>query len=511
MADAQQGTIDLTGDSDLTPSATSEDDDIHRAIALSLQSIPTSPPGISDSSTANGTGNAKLEPKADSVAAVGGILGIDRKKQEEERLARLKRKWERSISPPLLKRDISTVTHLGGTSSDHGGLQQANPTRAARRGIFGTSLSIHPPTLQYPGGVVKRTWAFGVARENDIKLEEVLQPSHLEAAVLSSFQWDWDWLLPKMDTQKTKFVFVLQAKEERTRQQYRSDFEGIPNVRLCFPPMEGQVHCMHSKLMLLFYPTHLRIAVPTANLVPYDWGEPFRQVKGGVMENTVFLVDLPPKARGGNEQQNAEIPFLQSLLYFLNAMKLQGDIIRKLKTYDFLKLAQHGLVHSIGGSHYGDAWRETGACGLGQFLHKLGLRTFDSVEIDFVTSSVGNLDDEFLRSLYLIAQGDSGLAEYTLRTAKAIPPGVLQDVERRLGKQFSSVWKQHFRFYYPSDETVKKSKGGQEYGGTICFHSRWWNGPKFPRGVMRDCRSQREGMLMHNKVSQLRPAAIRGL
>jgi hypothetical protein len=37
---------------------------------------------------------------------------------------------------------------------------------------------------------------------------------------------------------------------------------------------------MHSKLMLLSHPSYLRIAVPSANLVPYDWGE-----AGGVMEN----------------------------------------------------------------------------------------------------------------------------------------------------------------------------------------------------------------------------------
>ena len=36
---------------------------------------------------------------------------------------------------------------------------------------------------------------------------------------------------------------------------------------------------MHSKLMLLSHPGYLRIAVPSANLMPYDWGET------GVMEN----------------------------------------------------------------------------------------------------------------------------------------------------------------------------------------------------------------------------------
>jgi hypothetical protein len=47
----------------------------------------------------------------------------------------------------------------------------------------------------------------------------------------------------------------------------------MSNLRLCFPPMEGQINCMHSKLMLLFHPTYMRIAIPTANLTATDWGE----------------------------------------------------------------------------------------------------------------------------------------------------------------------------------------------------------------------------------------------
>lgn len=54
----------------------------------------------------------------------------------------------------------------------------------------------------------------------------------------------------------------------------------MSRIRLCFPPMDGEVNCMHSKLMLLFHANHLRIVIPSANLDPYDWGE-----EGGVMEN----------------------------------------------------------------------------------------------------------------------------------------------------------------------------------------------------------------------------------
>ena len=52
--------------------------------------------------------------------------------------------------------------------------------------------------------------------------------------------------------------------------------------------MPGNVNCMHSKLQLLFHPSHLRIVVPSANLTPYDWGE------DGRMENVGFLISFDP-------------------------------------------------------------------------------------------------------------------------------------------------------------------------------------------------------------------------
>lgn len=53
------------------------------------------------------------------------------------------------------------------------------------------------------------------------------------------------------------------------------------NIRFAFPPMNG-FGAMHSKLQLLKYANSLRIAVPTGNLVSYDWGET------GIMENVSF-------------------------------------------------------------------------------------------------------------------------------------------------------------------------------------------------------------------------------
>jgi hypothetical protein len=493
----ENASIDLTGDSDTTASpGASDDDDLQRAIALSLELPETTPKSPAKEST--NTSKTPQQPQANPIT-LSGILGVDRKKQEQERLARLKRKRDGTVSPPpLARQSISSVgPRADGIAKSASNAMLALPASSspaiASNHAPSTAImpTLPPSTLRYPKGVVKQTWAFGHQRAgNDIKIEEVLQSSTLQTAVLSAFQWDFDWLFPKLNTKQTSFVLVMQAKYESHKRQLRADYDGIPNVRLCFPSMEGQINCMHSKLMLLFYGSYMRLVVPTGNLRPHDWGE-----SGGIMENTVFLIDLP-KSHVAHQPQ-----FAKDLLYFLQAQGLPDDVIRRVHEHDFSETADLGFVHTIGGAHEGDSWKLTGHCGLGRTVAGLGLNSKNPIEVDYVTSSVGSLNDEFLRSMYLAAQGDDGLAEYTLRTSKSFPTKCVDDPKRIVKRDTGVGWKEHFRFYYPSDATVRASTGGPDSAGTICFQEKWWNSAKFPRRNMQDCVSRRTGLLMHNKVS----------
>jgi hypothetical protein len=493
--------IELSDDSDVTASPdASDDEDLRRAIALSLETDATGPV----SADMDGIINTSSKHPPVSSDTLIGCLGIDRKKQEQERLARLKRKRDGTVSPPQLTRrpfsgqlvakgiEYSTLNVASASASS----VSLNPTSANQyKPITSTPQS---STLQYPHGAVKQTWAFGHPRSGrDIKIEEVLQPSSLKSAVLSAFQWDFDWLFPKMDTKRTSFVLVMQAKYDSQKRQLSADFNGIPNVRLCFPSMEGQINCMHSKLMLLFYEEHMRVVVPTGNLRPHDWGE-----SGGVMENTVFLIDLPRSnlaTTAGQQQQQPQ--FAEDLFYFIKAQGLPEDVVRRVYEHNFSGTIGLGFVHTIGGVHADLSWKLTGHCGLGRTVAGLGLISKKAVEVDYVTSSVGSLNAEFLRSMYLAAQGDDGLSEYTLRTSKSFPARCADDPRRIVKRDEGSSWKEHFRFYYPSDATVRASTGGADSAGTICFQEKWWNGTKFPRSNMYDCISRRIGLLMHNKVS----------
>ncbi|KAI0382763.1 phospholipase D/nuclease [Hypomontagnella monticulosa] len=411
--------------------------------------------------------NAPLAPQQPAPTASGGFAGLDRKKMEEERLARQRKR--KAVEP-----------------EPHDEGRRQRPKLDAEPPA---KLAINPSldSLPYPKGTVKKTWASGFPRENDIKIEEVLQKEELELAVISSFQWDELWMLSKIDCRTTKVVCVAFALNEAQQKEMEGNVPDRSSIKFCFPPMTATGN-MHSKLQLLKYPRYLRIVVPTGNFVPYDWGET------GVIENTVFLIDLPriddpelrPKDLG---------PFGEELQYFLRAQGLMESLISSLANYDFSEANRYRFVHTIGGSHVGDKWQRTGYCGLGRAIKSLGIDTTGHIEVDFVASSLGSLNTDLLSAIYYAAQGDDGMKEYGMRTAKGKNKGSTQ-TKLDLGDKF--------RIYFPSRESVMQSRGGKNAAGTICTQSKWWDSATFPRELIRDCQSVRAGLLIHSKIMFVR-------
>jgi hypothetical protein len=215
---------------------------------------------------------------------LSGLLGLDRKRMEEERSARAQKRNASSISPPPLSRrpaaypkhseSLSTVEEDDGQRARKrakGILESSLATKQSTKdidtipkpgpGLQTTSFSVprklieserltmkdlqldlpvpdrnkssvsnkhrNPQVLSYtqqkdllapgihfPDGVVKKTWAFGCPRQNDIKIEEILQKDDLELAVLSAFQWNEEWIFRKLNMRKTKIICVVQAERE---------------------------------------------------------------------------------------------------------------------------------------------------------------------------------------------------------------------------------------------------------------------------------------------------------
>lgn len=250
-----QRVVDLTGESDdevtevfpksneTVGSETDEDEegdgDLKRAIEMSIQStkkddddlveLPNHPKGEEHSSLASKPPSNDTPTQKPEVAQPMGLLGLDRKMMEEQRLARLAKRKASDPSaleepgPKHLKtgdplKDISSAEGTKGTTAAYQSIPQS--TGPNNYDQVKTEKQVPPsnkPGIQFPNGAVKKTWAFSCPRNgDDIKIEEVFQQSDLKLAVLSSFMWDTEWLFSKLDVSRIRFLLIMQAKEENT-------------------------------------------------------------------------------------------------------------------------------------------------------------------------------------------------------------------------------------------------------------------------------------------------------
>lgn len=156
------------------------------------------------------------------------MLGLDRKAMEAERQKRLAMKRGASEATEIERPGKIAKTESSGfndkilrTISPPPIPRQRAPNILEPRPTTEATVIDPPPlpkvnVLQFPTGVFKKTWVYGQSRVNDIKIEEVLQKNTLRIALLSSFQWNMEWVFSKLDVPRTKLVLVMQAKDEET-------------------------------------------------------------------------------------------------------------------------------------------------------------------------------------------------------------------------------------------------------------------------------------------------------
>lgn len=302
--------IDLTSDTD-----DEEDEDLKRAIALSMQES-----GNNDVTQSSAKSAATPAP----VRSALGSMGMDRKAMERERLARLGKR-KRDHSPERPSKQVSNPTAT------------AEPSTESK--------------LQYPKGAIKRTFASGYPRTDDITIDEVLEAGSVHIAVISSFMFDADWLYEKLNPVEVKQIWLMNAKGKDVQQRWLQEMEqsGVPNLKIHFPPMDGMIQSMHSKFMLLFGKEKLRIVVPTANMMQIDWGEVANDWQPGIMENSVFLIDLPRRNDNSVGERDELTRFGRELVYFLEMQKVPQMVLEGLLKFDFAQTSGLAFVHSMYG------------------------------------------------------------------------------------------------------------------------------------------------------------------
>lgn len=308
------------------------------------------------------------------------------------------------------------------------------------------------------------------------------------------------------------------------------------------PEVMGGGGNMHSKVMLLFYQSRdgssgtdtCRIVIPSANLTRADWGV------GGVLENVLFVVDLPLKS----DQKQEACRFETNLRMQLTAMGVPDSVLRKLDRFDFSVTQHVGFVYSRSGSdllnmgntkqstvpeakkffqqrekvsqavheshntdkeaaaekHEVDDPARTGLLSLHDAVVSLGLKVSsdncdDLPQVDFITSSLGNLTSQFVRQLYLAVCGKLDPAKIVAESKRS------NTRQANVDNALDATIMENLKIYFPTSETVQRSKGGPGAAGTICFQSKWWDTNSLIRRCLHDCIGVRgDGILMHSKV-----------
>ncbi|GES80151.1 putative tyrosyl-DNA phosphodiesterase [Rhizophagus clarus] len=328
---------------------------------------------------------------------------------------------------------------------------------------------------RYLDGVTKLTYVPGYGNEdNYVKIDDLIQKSSLKLAFLSSMIVDFVWLFTKLPNNRQ--IILAKDWDENSESQGLS---GIPNTNYLIvhaPKAESKFGCFHAKLMLLIFDNWMRVVISSGNLISQDWE---------LCENVVFVQDFP--SRDKSKEYNGLPEFAQTINDMLVTMGLKTHIIPRLPEYDYSK-AKAVLIPSIPGIYKGmDNIKKFGHGRICKAVRELCGEREEVVQLEVQSSSIGSLNKQFLNEFY--------------RSARGLDPISAQSRPRP--KKGEVVPLPPINIVYPSKKVVDESKYNNpakvSIASTICLSEQAYNKDTFPKEILRNCISKRNGLLMHSK------------
>ncbi|TFK36150.1 tyrosyl-DNA phosphodiesterase-domain-containing protein [Crucibulum laeve] len=370
---------------------------------------------------------------------------------------------------------------------------------ADKRGVSssGTASSSKPTREQlFWDGECRQTAAMHAEPRKDgkptFRLTDILgKTSDIAFAIMSSYALDFPWIYQFFDP---SVPVIMVAQPDATGAASVKNV--LPNWIKTTPPLRGGFGCQHMKFMLLFHKTgRLRVVISTANLIAYDWRD---------MENTVWLQDVPLRASPTRADPKVTDDFPAVLTYVLGSLNIRPALssmimdnhpdlaiksIEEIRTHwDWSKVKAH-LVPSIAGKHEGwPAVIKTGHPRLMMVVRKLGLRTGKGVSkkqvvLECQGSSIGIYTTQWMNEFHYSARGES--AEDWLDKPK---------------KQREKASYPPIKVVFPTLATVRANANGESGGGTIFCRRRQWSAKNFPKDHFYDSKSKAGPVLMHSKM-----------
>lgn len=310
--------------------------------------------------------------------------------------------------------------------------------------------------LQFPNGVVRLTRMLNEppAPDKTVTLADIIQKHALKKALLSTYVLDMDWLQPHF-LPNTKLVVVTHynPKEERSG-IYQTEDGKVTMVHPRFG-YKQMYPMFHSKIMILWYESHVRLVVSSANLVNVDWD---------ILQNIVFIQDLPLMDEAKPDQGE----FKKTLECALKDMSVPDPVIEQLDFVDFSKVQAH-LVTSVPTAK---GWRYLNSPSYGIVrLSEICRRLPKVNRLQFYSSSMGRLTPEYLEKFWNSAVGKCRLTE---------------DMDFQVG--------------FHTRQQGDMNKFGEISCASMKFPSAYYQNPQYPRYCLYKIQTRVPNTLAHAKV-----------
>ena len=167
---------------------------------------------------------------------------------------------------------------------------------------------------KYFDGTIKLTHSAYFPDSDDvhIKFSEIVQKDHLKQAIFTAMCYDPAWFVQELPADVPIIFYVDYDKKSVAKTTNVSE-----HWTFAYPPFPHYMKygTMHAKVMLLEFTDCVRVAISSANLVPFDYNE---------VENIIFIQDFPL------QKKTAPINTMQS--NFVAQMRL---LFSKFPKFDF--------------------------------------------------------------------------------------------------------------------------------------------------------------------------------
>lgn len=229
----------------------------------------------------------------------------------------------------------------------------------------------------------------------------------------------------------------------------------------------------HSKILVLMYPTFLRVVITSCNMMAVDTE---------LNDNHWYIHDLP-KLPSLNTKEVTD--FEAGLIAHLQSLGTPPEFIDSIQgMYDYTTVKVH-LVTSIPGVHSGAKAENHGLLRLRHVVKQLGLnlarkKSMDELRLEVCAASIGNLSAKWLDGFL-----DCGIGRNFIEV-----PESDCDVPKEL------------KVFYPTTEDVHSEDGEPQPGSAnIGCHTRPWDSaPTAIKHLFHHYHSKDPGRIFHQKL-----------